>query len=139
MTRKIRKRTRLAALLLAVSGSAGAHAVGKQVWIEVEGGAWTPDTRTMAGIKAGIEAFARVQAQANGRELKAWTDYTFQYQGRQSGDGKSVFINAFCTDGGNRDLDKDMVVVMDGGSCFFNLKYDPNTERFYDIIIHGDA
>jgi len=36
-------------------------------------------------------------------------------------------------------LKNDFVIVLDGGSCFFQLKYDPTMDKFYDAFINGEA
>jgi hypothetical protein len=36
-------------------------------------------------------------------------------------------------------LSKSLIAVMDGGACFFNVKYDPVKKSFYDLTINGEA
>jgi len=36
-------------------------------------------------------------------------------------------------------LSKSLIAVMDGGACFFNVKYDPAKKSFYDLTINGEA
>jgi len=39
--------------------------------------------------------------------------------------------NALCSQRDRQGLDKKMVVIFDGGSCYFNVKYDPSLERIF--------
>jgi hypothetical protein len=36
-----------------------------------------------------------------------------------------------------RSLDKEMILVFNGGTCFFNLKYDSVRKEFFDLFING--
>ena len=58
---------------------------------------------------------------------------------------KEVWINALCTnpmstfstDGG--DWKKEIIQVMDGGACFFQLKMNLKTKKYYHFRINGEA
>lgn len=53
---------------------------------------------------------------------------------------KVVWINFFCGDRhANSNWKNSMVIVSDGGSCYFNLKVNLNTKEIYDIGINGVA
>ena len=79
------------------------------------------------------------QAKAGGRELHDWKTYTFQYQGQEESGKKFVFVNAFCVNDKRWKLNKKMVLVLDGGTCFFNVKYDPEKNQFFGLTINGEA
>ena len=83
----------------------------------------------------------RSQEKVFGSSLKKWNTYRFQYQGQEEKGRKFVYINAFChlynPKGVN--LSKAFVFVHDGGGCFFQLKYDPIADKFYEAVINGEA
>jgi hypothetical protein len=108
-------------------------------WVKVRGASWDPSPAMLADLKAQIEHYVRSQAKAQGRELKNWQDYTFQYQGQEETGRKFIFINALCAQRDWQRLDKEIIIVFDGGSCFFNVKYDPLKKAFFDLIINGEA
>ncbi len=108
-------------------------------WIRVYGGKWEPDSQMLNDIKIHIESYVKRQAKAQKRELKKWKSYTFQYQGWEANGRKYVFINALCKHTEDGSLDKEIIAVCDGGSCFFNLKYDPVSREFFGLIINGEA
>ncbi len=108
-------------------------------WIKIEGGSWEPSAKIVARLRERIESVVGAQAKAEGRKLQEWTRYTFQYQGQERRGRRFVFVNAFCTGDERQQLDKQMVRVLDGGTCFFNLKYDAEENRFFEILINGDA
>ena len=122
-------------LCLFVSASVGAA----DQWIKVAGGKWEPSPKMVADLKAQIESYVRSQAKAQSRELKRWEDYTFQYQGREEKGRKFIFINAVCGFNDQQTLHKQIIVILDGGSCFFNLKYDPSQKVLFDLFINGEA
>jgi len=108
-------------------------------WVKVSGGDWNPTPTMLTDLKAQIESYVRAQAKAQGRELENWQDYTFQYQGQEEKGRKFIFINAFCRLNDRQALDKQIIVIKDGGSCFFYLKYDPSKRVFFDLFINGEA
>jgi len=108
-------------------------------WIKVAGGKWDPSPKMLADLEAQIESYVRSQAKAQGRELKKWQDYTFQYQGQEEKGRKFIFINAVCDQRDRQGLDKKIVIIFDGGSCYFNVKYDPLHKVFFDLLINGEA
>ena len=135
MKTKILKALIWIALCVAVITTTGAA----ERWIKVAGGRWDPSSTILTDLKAQIESYVKSQAKAQGRELKRWQDYTFQYQGQEEKGRKYIFINALCASTDRQTLDKQIIVILDGGSCFFNLKYDPDQKVFFDLFINGEA
>jgi hypothetical protein len=114
------------------------HAIDASQWVEVRGGAWRPDSVALSKLEAAL--FPAVTAAAKNRgELRQWSSYTFQYQGRNSLLGKPyVFVNAFCGTA-SVDVRTAWVEVLDGGTCYFSAKYDPKSKRVYDVQVNGVA
>jgi hypothetical protein len=53
---------------------------------------------------------------------------------------KVVWVNCFCDDGSAKKYwAQEVVVVRDGGNCFFNLKINLTKGRYYDLMVNGDA
>lgn len=108
-------------------------------WIKVAGGKWDPSPTMLSDLVTKIEPYVKSQAKAQGRVLKNWQDYTFQYQGQEEKGRRYIFINVLCARSEDQRLDKQIIVIFDGGSCFFNLKYDPLRKAFFDLFINGEA
>ncbi|SDD00270.1 hypothetical protein [Williamwhitmania taraxaci] len=51
---------------------------------------------------------------------------------------KEVWVNCFCATW-NTDWRKDLILVEDGGNCFFNLKINLTTGQYYELMVNGDA
>ena len=115
-----------------------AHAVIASQWVEVIGGAWHPDSAMLPNLEAALMPAVTVAAKDRG-SMRKWSAYTFQYQGRKSSLGKPyVFVNAFCGTAGI-DVRSTWVEILDGGTCYFSAKYDPKTNRVYDVQVNGVA
>lgn len=119
--------------------AAGASADSANRWIEVDGGSWRPDSRTLSRLTRQIKSSVTAGAIAQGRKLPQWKTYTFQYQGRGEPGGKYVFVNAFCIDEPAWPLATRFMQVTDGGTCFFNVNYNPATNQFFSLLLHRDA
>ena len=71
---------------------------------------------------------------AGGVPLEYW-----YYQGQEEKGRKFIFINALCAQRDRQGLDKKIVITFDGGTCYFNVKYDPGQKVFFDLFINGEA
>jgi hypothetical protein len=129
---------RLVTLIAGVLVGAAALAGDSHRWIEIRRGAWEPHTLPFANIENSLRPLVVAAARDRGG-VPEWSAYTFQYQGRHNPLGrKYVYINAFC-DAHQRDSVTEWVEVKDGGACFFNAKYDPESKRVYDVVVNGIA
>lgn len=52
---------------------------------------------------------------------------------------KEVWINCFCTTFRSNNWKTEVMSVHDGGKCFFNFKVNLTTNKFYDLIVNGQA
>jgi len=127
------------AALLAASLGWASTVLAENTWVRVKGGGWEPDPQVLLELKAQLEPYTKDKAQKGGRKLKNWSEYTFQYQGKEEKGRKYVFVNALCHKHPEWNLEQQMILVDDGGTCFFNLKFDPARRQYYDLIINGEA
>jgi hypothetical protein len=51
---------------------------------------------------------------------------------------KEVWVNCFCRSWGNR-WKKQIMLVSDGGTCYFNFKINLATKKYYDLGVNGYA
>jgi len=114
-----------------------AHA--ENTWVRVNGGSWEPDRQLVRELKAQLEPYVKATAKAQGRELRNWSEYIFQYQGLEEKGRKYVLVNAICHRDRDWNLEQRIIFVRDGGPCFFNLRFDPKRKRYYDLAINGYA
>jgi hypothetical protein len=69
------------------------------------------------------------------------SDYFRQYVGYIDSKGnRIVFINSVCkTYGQKRDFKRNWIFVLDGGSCFYQIKVDLTAKKCFDFSINGEA
>lgn len=108
-------------------------------WFEVLGGSWSPQQSDMVAIEQDLGEYVMQQAAARHLRVKPWQMYTFQYQGQGNANSQEIYINAFCTDFGRKDFNREWLIALDGGTCFFRLKYTPATGTFDGIEFNGEA
>jgi hypothetical protein len=108
-------------------------------WYYPKDGSWQPSDEVVREIRATIEDHVRKIAKRKGRDIRPWAEYSFQLQGQEKNGKKYVYVNALCNSQDTSLLGRSLIVVMDGGNCFFNVKYDPVNKVFYDLFINGEA
>jgi hypothetical protein len=113
--------------------------MGGNLWVMLDGGAWTPPTGMIPAIRDGMERYAKSQMAACELKYSAWRNYTFHYRGESDSCGrKYVFISASCEDEAARSkLCTKPVVVNDDASCGFTVRYDPQTGDFSELAFKG--
>lgn len=52
---------------------------------------------------------------------------------------KEVWVNCFCRTWDTNNWKKEILLVHDGGNCYFNFKLNLTTKQFYDLIVNGEA
>jgi hypothetical protein len=109
------------------------------VWFKVRGGSWEPDAAIVSQLQRDLQPAVARLAGGRFKDFHHWWEYKFQYQGQGADSGLHVLVSALCDLYEDRDLTAQFVVVNDGGPCFFEVKYDPKAQRFYDLVINGVA
>jgi hypothetical protein len=65
--------------------------------------------------------------------------YKRQYIAAVNSKGEiEVWINCFCG-AGNQNWKTNLILVEDGGNCYFSLKVNLTTGQFYELMVNGDA
>ena len=74
-------------------------------------------------------------------DVKPWREYRFQYYGIRKKGRKIVYLNAFCSSYWDeaQDWRTKLVLVMDGGSCFFHAKFDVDSAGIISVVMNGEA
>ena len=103
---------------------------------------WTPSPEEVALLEGRLKTYLEGVATPQAKEIAARLgSYKRQYLGYSFGGKRWVLVNAFCNAYWKRnDSWRDSVVdVLDGGSCFFKVHYDPSRSQFDKLIINGPA
>jgi len=128
------KPTKLA--IFAIIFAMAAVAYADNTWVKAKGGSWEPNVSVLTAMKAGIEGHVKDGAEKQKRQLFGWNEYMFQYLTVELNGKKYILVNAHCGKRDPRELE-DFRLILDGGSCYFSLKYDPEKKRYYDLFING--
>ncbi|MBU0897689.1 hypothetical protein KKC67_01190 [Patescibacteria group bacterium] len=66
-------------------------------------------------------------------------NYRVQFFGYINQEGeKIIWANYFC-DAYEKNWQKNLIFVKDGGNCYFNIKVNLDTKEIFDFIVNGDA
>lgn len=107
-------------------------------WLAVPGGSWEPSALDVAAAKSQLEPYVSREAREDKRNLPNWDSYTFQYQGRELRGRRVVLVNAFCSPPPPYATSQ-MVMVFDGGPCYFQAYWDPNDQIYISVVFNGGA
>jgi hypothetical protein len=100
---------------------------------------WTPSRGDVLAFEGRLGPYLGQAAPQTGPgALKDLNKYRRQYAGILVNGQRVIYAFFFC-DGDHADWQHEIVLVIDGGSCYFEVKYDVQTGEFYDLSIHGEA
>jgi hypothetical protein len=100
---------------------------------------WTPTESDIDVAERALPTFLMQSRNPRAREvLKGLDSYKRQYRGVILRGRKQIFIRFFCEISSDSWM-KQETVVMDGGSCFFTLRFSPATKTFSELWINGEA
>ncbi len=104
-------------------------------------GTWMPveaDVQTMESRLSRITQLAS-QSGIKDKRMDHPEGFYRQYVGIMVGKHKFIYINAFCAESSLSYWKQKLVVVSDGGSCFWNVIYDFASGEFSYLQINGYA
>ena len=103
---------------------------------------WTPPPEQIATLEAQLKSYLAGIKLAKAKVIAAKLGgYKRQYFGYTDGGKRWILVNGFCEGYWKKqDTWRDRVVlVLDGGSCFFHVRYDPSRSQFEQLEINGEA
>jgi hypothetical protein len=113
----------------------GLPAEAENAWVHVRG-SWEPPAGALGALKNGLQSFVAINT--GRRTLRPWQEYAFQYQGQVDRGRRYILVNALCRVDPGWSLQSQVLLVLDGGTCYFHLKYDPVEGSFYDLFINAE-
>lgn len=101
---------------------------------------WTPSSDDIARLDGQLRPYLEGVTANQPKALDAKLEsYKRQYLGYTDGGKKWIYVNSICKTGWKEDrfwLD-DLVIVFDGGPCFFTVRYDLSSSQFGQLMING--
>lgn len=116
---------------------------GLDLWFNVPAeDYWTPSEEEVVALEEGLAAY--LQEEAGERYPRIWQElptYKRQYAGVVVEGEREILGVFFCASNVDffEDWEERVVAVDDGGDCFFELRYNPATDTFHDLSVHGEA
>ncbi len=108
----------------------------------IQGPYWTPTERQIKRLKTSFTSYVRRQKSGPARYVgQHFEDYRFQYVGYSDHGVQLVLINGFCESFWKNDNSwrTDLVVVLDGGACFFQARYRMSDLKLVQFEVNGEA
>ena len=108
----------------------------------LQGPYWTPTEQQVAELEKVLAEYVRSISNAHYDRLTLnLSTYKRQYLGITSSGKEVIYVNAFCDAYWSRDntWKTDLVFVLDGGECFFQLTYDPESKEILEFNVSGEA
>ncbi len=123
-----------------IFAAASAERAGLETLVyETIDGYWTPSRDDVLAFEQRLGHYLQQAApQTYPGPLRDLSTYRRQYVGILVEGQRVVFANFFCN-ADDTDWKREIVAVLDGGSCYFEVKYNVHMGTFYDLSIHGEA
>lgn len=103
---------------------------------------WSPAENHILALEGGVSAYLQENpASFFSMEQPVWErlgEYNRQYIGVVQDGRKIVYANYFCNSM-ETDWKRDFVLVMDGGACYFQFKYDVESAEFFELQVNGES
>jgi hypothetical protein len=100
---------------------------------------WTPAESDILSAEEALTPFLKQSGNPKAPEiLKRLETYKRQYRGVVLHSHKQIFIRFFCQISSDEWMTEE-TIILDGGSCFFNLQYSPETKTFSHFGVNGEA
>lgn len=104
---------------------------------------WTPSEDNVLTLEEGLVTYLQnyPDDRFSSQQAPIWErlgQYNRQYIGIVLDEEQVIYANYFC-ESLAIDWRTEFVFVLDGGDCFFQFKYDVNSEEFFDLQVNGIA
>jgi hypothetical protein len=137
----------IAQLVASPLGANGGQMLGKEFEVvqigKVQGvlvsDAWKPSREDAAKLEAGLVDYIRRNPPE--RSPRLWRKlklYRRQYIGITRDGRRFIRCIAFC-DAAGLNWKRQIVVVFDGGDCYFEIDYDVDSGTYSNLYVHGEA
>ena len=110
-------------------------------WLVGSGNFWTPSVDNIFKLEDGLAEYLSQNSSYFYRQPPVWQrldEYQRQFIGLERGDRQIIYGNFFCNNIG-MDWRKILVIVDDGGDCYFQVEYDVESGLFIKLMVNGEA
>ena len=110
-------------------------------WLVESDGFWTPSVDDIIKLEEKIAEYLSQNSNQFYRQPPVWErldEYQRQYIGLERGGRKIIYGNYFCKSG-SVNLRQELVIVEDGGECYFQVEYDVESNSFSKLLVNGES
>ncbi len=101
---------------------------------------WKPTDNQVQELESLLPKYLNSHPPVNDKPVGNFFEYGRQYFGVTKNGRRSIYLNAFCKPSRfDPRWQKEIIVVEDGGSCCFQVYFDPATKEFIDLRYNGQA
>lgn len=104
---------------------------------------WQPSQADIDDLEANLDQISSLKESGGNpsRRIESPDQYFRQYLGVLISDKKQIFVNATCQFMGADESawHRHLVVIVDGGKCYWQVYYDPITHQFSNLMINAVA
>lgn len=119
-----------------------AKILAKDPMSELQTPFWRPTTEDIVKLEARLKIYLAQHSNSDAQKIsKNLQDYKRQYVGFYVNAQRIIFVNAFCGDVwrvGNS-WQHHFEFNLDGGACFFRVRYDRESSDFFGFEVNGEA
>lgn len=106
----------------------------------IEAPYWTPSITDISHLESALPAYL-AKSEATKKIARNLSSYRNQYLGYSDRGERWILVNSFCADHWKKDTSwkNDVVFVLDGGDCYFQVRYRVSTSSFARLEINGES
>ena len=115
-----------------------ADEMGIASWLVESDGFWTPSSDDILTLEEELVDYLRQNSSYFFQQPPAWErldEYQRQYIGLQRGGKQTIYGNFFCDNSGI-DWWQTLVIVEDGGDCYFQVEFDVEDGAFIMLLVN---
>jgi hypothetical protein len=101
---------------------------------------WMPTVDQVQELESLLPKYLNSHPPIDDKPVGDFFEYGRQYFGVTQKDRKLIYLNAFCNPSKfDHRWEKEIILVKDGGSCYFQVFFDPFKKEFVHLHYNGNA
>ncbi len=101
---------------------------------------WTPTVDQVQELESLVPKYLESYPPINDKPVGNFFEYGRQYFGVTKDNQKLIYLNAFCKPSiFDPQWKKEIILVKDGGGCYFQVYFDPAKKEFIALHYNGQA
>ena len=112
-----------------------------ETWVEVKGSAFELAADQLAHLKETLQGQVVAAAKERGVEAPDWQKFLIQYSPRKMNGVRVVEVHGSCEVAPGEDVKKRFIdeTVVDGGTCYFAVIYILDSDKYSNVVFHGNG